>query len=138
MNYGYIPVIFVWGSLTSWMRAIRWKILLATEKNIPTKNVFFANMAGYLGNNILPARAGELIRAIYIGRENGISTSFALATGVIERLVDFITLVFLGTVMLSNTGVISTTFQSGLRGMSAIALIGFVGILTAPYTGQNS
>lgn len=137
VNYVYLPVIFIWGSFTSWIRAYRWRIILTTEESLPISNVFWANMAGYLGNNILPARAGELIRAVYIGKENNISTSFALATGLVERFMDLIALVIFGFVSLANVGIASTSLQSGLKLMSAIAVLGFLGILITPYFEQN-
>lgn len=136
-NYVYLPVIFIWGSLTSWIRAYRWRILLTAGKSIPTKNVFWANMAGYLGNNILPARAGEFIRAVYVGKENNISTSFSLATGLVERFMDLIALVILGSISLANLGILSAPLQSALKVMSVIAVLGFLGILIAPYIGQG-
>src|SRR5215471_13180899 len=43
------------------LRALRWRILLNAEGRFSVGTVFSANIAGYLGNNFLPARAGELI-----------------------------------------------------------------------------
>src|ERR1043166_7911802 len=47
---------------TYFLRALRWRILLNAEGRFKVGTVFSANMAGYLGNNFLPARAGELVR----------------------------------------------------------------------------
>jgi uncharacterized protein (TIRG00374 family) len=136
-NYLYVLIIFIWGSLSSWFRANRWRVLLSGEKQIPTVKVFWANMAGYLANNVLPARAGELIRAIYLGKENDISTSFALATGLVERIMDLITLVILGSISLTLSGIVSAQLQDALRLMTVIAIIGLGGILSAPYIGEK-
>ena len=99
-------------------------------------NVFWANMAGYLGNNILPARAGELVRAAYLARQNDISASYALAVGLGERLMDLIALTVLGSLALSYTGVVSPVFQNALKGVSALGLIGLVTIFVLPNFGK--
>lgn len=136
-KYGYLPVIFLWGSMASLMRAARWRVLLSAEKVIPVRNVFWANMAGYLGNNILPSRAGELVRAVYVGRENSIPTSFSLATGFVERFIDLLALVFLGSFSLAYTKITSTSIRSALHGISIIAIIGIVLILIVPIFGSR-
>ena len=94
-------------------------------------------MAGYLGNNILPSRAGELIRAVYVGKENNISTSFSLATGFVERFIDLLALIVLGSFALTYSGITSSTIQTALRVMSVFALVGILLILTAPFFGNR-
>lgn len=94
-------------------------------------------MAGYLGNNVLPARAGELIRAIYVGKENNISFSFTLATGLVERFMDLIALVIIGSIALASAGIISDQIVTPLKVISVIALAGLGGILIAPYLGNK-
>lgn len=136
-NYRFLPLIFIWGSTTSWIRALRWRVLLTTEKEIPAQNVFWANMAGYLGNNILPARAGELIRAAYVSRENNISVPFSLTTGLIERFIDLVALVILGSISLSNTGIVSKPLQDALHAMATIAGSGIIVLLLLPYFGDK-
>jgi glycosyltransferase 2 family protein len=134
-NYRLIPLIFLWSSISSWIRALRWRVLLTVEQNIPAVNVFWANMAGYLGNNILPARAGEWIRASYVSTENDLSFLFCLATGLVERLVDLIALVVLGFLALAVSGLLSASFQYGLKLMSIVAAVGLVVLLVMPYFG---
>jgi glycosyltransferase 2 family protein len=136
-KYSYLPLIFIWGTLSQFIRAFRWRVLLTAERDIGLRNVFWANMAGYLGNNILPARAGELIRAAYIGKENDIPVSFALATGFVERFIDLIALILLGSVSLASAGIVSTQLRAALNALSAIGMVGLVGILIAPYIGHR-
>jgi len=94
-------------------------------------------MTGYLGNNILPARAGELVRAIYIGKENNTPISFALATGLVERFIDLIALVFIGTISLASSEITSEQLSNALKLMSIVTVIGLGGILGAPYFGNR-
>lgn len=136
-NYFYIPVIFLWGSLTSWFRAKRWNILLSAGKQVVTTKVFWANMVGYLGNIILPARAGELVRAAYLGKENDIPVSFVLATGLVERFMDLIALVILGSTSLALSGIVSAQLETALKLMTVVAFAGLIGILSVPYIGNK-
>src|SRR5512142_1240718 len=77
-----------------WARAWRWHYLLRPIKNIPTRTVFPITTIGYMGNNIYPARAGEVLRAVILKRREGVSVSASLATIIVERIFD-------GVVMLS-------------------------------------
>lgn len=132
-DYQYLPLLFLWGSLTNWIRAVRWKVLLNAEKEVPIKSVFWANMAGYLGNNIFPARAGEWIRAAYISKENSFFISYSLATGLVERFIDLIALVVLGSIAITIAGILSPSLQEALKVTSAIAILGVVALVLVPY-----
>ena len=132
-RYAYLPIGLLWGSTSYLTRAVRLRVLLSSEKRLPLANVFWANMAGYLGNNILPARAGELVRAAYLARQNDISASYALAVGLVERLMDLIALIVLGSFALSSTGIVSPVFQNALKGVSVLGLIGLIAIFILPH-----
>jgi uncharacterized protein (TIRG00374 family) len=56
------------------------------------RNAFSATMIGFMANNVLPMRAGEVVRAVVIGRREQISRSSALATIVVERVFDIVAL----------------------------------------------
>jgi len=133
-QYGYLPLVLVWSSLVYVVRSLRWQVLLSAEKRVPLLEVHWANMAGYLGNNILPARAGEVIRSLYIGRGvgGGPSTSFVLATCLVERLLDVAALVLLGVVSLASLPLVASALQSSLRLISIVGVAGLVGIFLMP------
>jgi uncharacterized protein (TIRG00374 family) len=135
-RYTYVPIGLVWASISFLIRALRLRILLASEEPLPISNVFWANMAGYLGNNFLPARAGELVRAAYFAQKDNISLSFALAVGLVERLMDLIALVVLGSFALLFTGVVSPALQNALKGVSIVGLFGLITIFIVPHFGE--
>jgi uncharacterized protein (TIRG00374 family) len=88
--------------LSLFIRALRWKLLLGPIKAIPIKSLFAATMIGAMGNNVLPARLGEVVRADAIGRKENMSRSASFATIVVERMMDLFTvLMFLGVVISS-------------------------------------
>ncbi len=128
-------MVFAWGSLSNFIRAVRWRLLIQAEKPVRLRDVFWANMAGYLGNNILPARAGELIRAAYLGAKAQISVTFILATGLAERLVDLVALIMIGSFALAASGLTSAPLQNALRVMALVGIVGLVAMLLLPRFG---
>ncbi|MDG2307315.1 MAG: lysylphosphatidylglycerol synthase transmembrane domain-containing protein [Candidatus Binatia bacterium] len=78
------------GSL--WLRARRWRILLETLGPIGDTPVFDATNIGFMGNMVLPLRAGEAIKPIVVARSGYVSIPAALATVALERLCDLIML----------------------------------------------
>lgn len=81
------------------LRALRWKILLNPLKKFPLSMVFNATMIGFMCNYTLPARAGELVRAYLIGSRGNISKSSAIATIVVERVLDVFILSFITAII---------------------------------------
>jgi uncharacterized protein (TIRG00374 family) len=49
-----------------WVRSWRWHYMLRPLKKIPTRTMFPIVTIGYMGNNIYPARAGEVLRAVIL------------------------------------------------------------------------
>jgi uncharacterized protein (TIRG00374 family) len=75
-------------------RAYRWQILLHPFKEIPIRDIYAPLMIGFMGN-ILPARAGEFLRAYLMGKKHGITFAGAFSTIIVERLFDLIILMML-------------------------------------------
>ena len=78
-----------------WVRAVRWRILLAPLGRTTVMQSFSALTIGYLANNALPARLGEVARVVVLHRDTGIPRSGALGTIVAERLFDVLTLLLM-------------------------------------------
>jgi uncharacterized protein (TIRG00374 family) len=99
-NYWWlIPGILVYFGAV-WLRAYRWDYLLRPMKRVAMRSLFPVVTIGYMGNNIFPLRAGEVIRAYVLKRKEGVSASAGLATILVERIFDGITmLVFLFVVL---------------------------------------
>jgi hypothetical protein len=85
---------------------------------------------GYMGNNIYPARAGEVLRAYVLRRKEAVPISASLATIIVERAFDGI--VMLGFVFLNLPELVGLTGESGFIGsIRTLALIGAVVFLLA-------
>ena len=129
-NYWWILPGVVVFFIGLWVRAWRWHYLLKPVKKIPTKIMFPITCIGYMGNNIYPARAGEVLRAVVLKRKEGVPVSASLATVIVERIFDGVVMlafVFLNLPALARVA----QFESGFIGnIQNLALIG-TGIFAA-------
>ena len=103
-------------SLDLGFRALRWQRLLRPIARIRYPPMLAYLLIGYLANNILPARLGELVRSHYLGDREGISRAAALGTVVVERIVDLVAVVAIASVallILSVRGVVASAVLVG-------------------------
>ena len=116
-----------------WMRSWRWHYMLRPLKKIPTRTMFPIVCIGYMGNNIYPARAGEVLRAVVLKSREGVPISASLATVVVERIFDGV--VMLGFVFLNLPELARLTGSSGvvgglnIRDLTLIGAVAFFGAL---------
>ncbi len=94
-SYGYLFPAALCGAVGYCLRTWRWGQILSRTKAIPFARLFPILMVGFATNNLLPARVGEFVRAYALDREEGIGASLALATIVVERVCDGLTLIAL-------------------------------------------
>jgi uncharacterized membrane protein YbhN (UPF0104 family) len=97
-----LGICFAWAtiSLVVFLRSLRWRVLLSAGEPVSVPLVFWATTAGYLGNNLLPARAGELVRTVMISRRTGLSNAFVLTTALSERVADAIAVIGISAAVL--------------------------------------
>ncbi|MCF7802803.1 MAG: flippase-like domain-containing protein [Candidatus Marinimicrobia bacterium] len=107
------------------VRAWRWHYFLQPVKSIRFHPLFSATMVGYMGNNILPVRLGEILRVYALDRSTGVSKSAGLATVVVERLVDVI-----GLLAFLIIAIIFTSLPSRFQSVVTIVSIVSIGLLT--------
>ncbi len=128
----YLALAFVTLSLALGLRGVRWRILLNAEKPVAPLTSVWAVAVGYLGNYFLPARAGELIRSVMIGRVTALSTTYALATALTERIVDAAALVLISLVTLLSLTVMPGWLLAAAKATALIALCGIAVLFLAP------
>ncbi len=73
------------------IRGLRWLVLLLPVQRCSYVNLCSATLIGLMANNILPARAGEFVRAYAGARMERIAFSTSFATLVIDRVLDGLT-----------------------------------------------
>ena len=109
------------------LRAARWGTLFGRAGKPRWRNLFLATTIGYLGNNILPARAGEFIRAYVLGQRERMAKSAVLATVIVERVVDLLVVLFLLAVTLLVYPLPDWLERAGaVAGVVSVAALAFV------------
>ena len=97
-------------------RGARWRVLLAPLAPSRIGGSWATPTSGYLANNVLPARLGELVRSHSLGEGEDVSRTTVLGTVVVERVVDtviVVALAALAVVVLSVRGVMSSAVLLG-------------------------
>jgi glycosyltransferase 2 family protein len=111
-----------------WLKALRWRMLLAPVCTTSAGQVLPALMVGLAGNNLLPAHLGELLRVHLLGRQLQVSQSSVLGSIVLERTLDMLTvLAMLAVAMLWRGSVVPELKLAGL----VLTGIGIMLLLTA-------
>jgi len=120
----------------NWTRAYRWRLLMYPDTHLSLRRTYrFVNI-GYLFNNILPAKAGEVVRAYLVGREIKGGLGQALSSLLIERLLDVLTVVVLLAILLPIIDLPDWVRRGGfLFGLAAVA--GTVVLLVLSYLGDR-
>lgn len=99
-NYLWLLPGVVITVLLLFLKAWRWQLLFYPEHRLSFKAVLTALCAGYLASNVLPARAGELIRLVLLVSEQPVSAARTLSTIIVERLLDLLTLILMLAILL--------------------------------------
>ena len=91
-NYWMLLPSFAIVVLSLFLRTWRWQWLLRAVGRVPFGPAFRAANVGIGANMVLPARAGEFLRAYVLGRATGYSKTAIFATLVVERILDGFTI----------------------------------------------
>jgi len=95
MNLWYILPNLAIYMLSFLLRAWRWHYLMLPVKRVGFRPLYSALMIGFLGNNLLPAHLGEVVRAGVLGKKERVPASAVFATVVLERVYDGLTVLFI-------------------------------------------
>jgi uncharacterized protein (TIRG00374 family) len=130
VHYGYVVPIALVAVYSVVVRCQRWQLLLRPVGHVALLPLLSATAIGFFCNMVLPLRIGEVVRPVLLSRRTSVPISSVLASVVLERLLDMLTiLVFLGLVM-TLVPVSDTVRQSGLAFMllAVVAIAIVVGL----------
>ncbi len=113
--------------LAAGARALAWRAIL--QNGATLRRTFFAIEEGYLLNNLLPFRLGELGRAVLLGRHVTQGPLYVLSTIAIERVYD---LALAASFLLLSLPFLFALAQASLLAITTLALT--VGALLLFYT----
>jgi uncharacterized protein (TIRG00374 family) len=100
-NWNPISLAGVLFAVSLFLRAWRWRLMLRPLVEISFHDVFAAMCIGYMANDVLPLRMGEVYRAQVVYQISGLSRSAAFGNIVLERVVDLVSMIpFLGLALL--------------------------------------
>src|SRR3990167_3573191 len=92
-NYWWVvPAVAIW-FVSAAFRSLRWHYLLQRLAKLSTRTLYPIVIIGYMANNLLPLRSGELVRAYVLGERHNVSKMSTLGTIAVERVFDGIVLV---------------------------------------------
>ncbi len=123
------------------VRAMRWRLLLPSIKDAPVFDLFGITCIGFMAGLFIP-RAGEVLRPYLAARRYGVSVASGLASILLERLIDLITVLSLlalymfalPTPAAERPGTLMTTLRvgAGLTFLAALFGMGFLAALRVP------
>jgi uncharacterized membrane protein YbhN (UPF0104 family) len=114
-------------ALATVVRSERWQRLLVDEGATPHRaDTYALTVVGYMGNNVLPARAGDAIRVVLMAPRASTSNRTVVGTLVAERLLDVAVLLVLFVVV--GYGLLG---EVGGNSVELIVLVAIVGISAA-------
>lgn len=124
-RFVFLSVPFLVGTFVVF--AARWGQLIALESPPPMRDLFSFLMIGYLANAILPARPGDVVRAVLLRQRFQVNISYGIASLVLERVVDLSAVCALG-IILSSMIPIPPLLLSAIYTVSAL-VFGFLAVL---------
>lgn len=123
VNLFYLLPLCVVMYLALWVRAIRWELLLHGEGQFSKIKLYHATVLGLLASNVLPLRAGEVLRPWLLSRFQPVKFSSALASIVTERMFDvFVLLAFLG-LSLASVDNVDPTILLAARSLGTLTIL---------------
>lgn len=123
------------------IRGLRWQRLLAPIRLVPYRSVSSYLLVGYLANNVLPARLGELVRSHYLGDREGLSRTTTLGTVVVERIVDttiVVTIAAFAILVLNVRGVVTNAVVIGAAVVALLVVALAIGVAAHRLPGGAS
>jgi uncharacterized membrane protein YbhN (UPF0104 family) len=121
-------------ALATVVRSERWQRLLVDEGAAPQRvDTYALTCVGYMGNNVLPARAGDAVRMILMAPRAATSKRTVIGTLLAERLLDVAVLVaifvIVGYGLLGEVGGDKVEIiVLALAGLAVTALVGYLGV----------
>ncbi len=123
-------------ALATVLRGERWMLLLRYGgARLGRVDSYAITTVGYMGNNALPARAGDLMKAVLSSRRTGMPTADGFGTLVAERVLDALALVLVFAVLVTTL-----SLPLGVEGwMLALVVAGvLVALAAAALLGRDT
>ncbi|HEY7614545.1 MAG TPA: lysylphosphatidylglycerol synthase transmembrane domain-containing protein [Gemmatimonadales bacterium] len=120
----------VLASLTFLVRLVRWRLMLRDESGAPLKPwpLWHATAIGFMANNLLPFRAGELVRVFAATKLSGARFTAAMSSIAVERIFDGLAVIALLAAGLIFSDLPTGVVVGGVRLAHAAQVAGLLGL----------
>lgn len=130
-NKGYLALVVIFTALMYVVRAMRWRLLLPPLKDAAILDLYGITNIGFMAGLFIP-RAGEVLRPYLAARRYKVTVSAGLASIILERLIDLITVLFLLSLYMfvlprpaaERSDALMTTLRAGAGLVFLVALAG--------------
>jgi uncharacterized protein (TIRG00374 family) len=92
VKYIYLTPVVLLSIVVLVLRSYRWGVILEPLEKIDQGTLFSITAVGFMAISLLPVRMGEFVRPYLVSRKSSIRMGSALATIVVERIFDMLTL----------------------------------------------
>ena len=120
------------------LRALRAQLLFPAEQQqkLTLRSVIESVLIGFSATSILPMRAGEIIRPLYLQRKTGVPLVSGIASMFTERIFDLVSLLTLATVLFSRIPSAPPFLVTTSKWLALISLCGLSGIIVCAFFGS--
>jgi len=120
-DYRTLPFMWVILGVFYWLKAVRWRLLLKPVGEFDSvRELLPPIMAGFAINNVVPLRAGEVARVFVFARRQQVAMSTVLATVVVERILDALTILCLLALGIAQLEFVDEAIRQKLQVASVI------------------
>lgn len=131
-NYVYVLPSLILYFTAVYFRTMRWRYLLTPLTGPTKRGLYPVVVVGYMANNLIPVRIGEVLRSVYLSLRESVSAPAAFGTVAVERAFDVVALLFFVAVawlFLPVSGVLDTIAENipgGTAVLVVVAVLPFV------------
>lgn len=110
------------------VKAARWHFLIRPLATVPTRRLLAPVVVGIAGNYIVP-HAGEIARTILASKRLHLPVAALLATVVIERVFDFLSLLLIAVVIMTKAGQLAPDIRTATWGIGIFCAVLFSAVV---------
>jgi uncharacterized protein (TIRG00374 family) len=124
------------GIASSYLRAVRWRLVLRPIISISRSRIWLISLASSLINFVIPIRSGELARALFLKQRHRVPISVSLPTVAVDRSLDLFAVVVVGAIG-AISGIAIEGSVSVVLIVGALLFVVFAGLVGAAILAQD-
>ncbi len=113
LHYAYILPVLVLVLANLYLRSYRWGVMIQKLVRLDQVTLFRFSAIGFMAVGVLPARLGEFVRPFLVKQHSRVNMSATMATVVLERIFDLMTLMVLLFVVIIKIPLPEEIFRAG-------------------------